>query len=115
MATYGIVKDHIPGVDDWPTYVERLEHYFITNDAKDEGKKWSILLTVCGPSTYKLLCSSVLDSKLDSDSDSAKYGSPVKLLQDYYSSKPLPIIQHLHFNTRTRSSSESVATYIAAL
>lgn len=44
MATYGTVKDLNSLVDDWPTYIERLEHNFIANDVKDEGKKQSILL-----------------------------------------------------------------------
>ena len=47
------------------TYAERLRHYFTANDMTDVAKKRSILLTVCGVPTYKLLCSLVADGELD--------------------------------------------------
>ena len=77
MATHGTVKAFNEQSDDWPSYIERLQHYFIANDVQEEAKKRSILLTVCGATTYKLILSL----------------APVKLVKDYYNPKPSPIVQ----------------------
>ena len=111
MATIGSVKNFNPQVDDWPTYIERLDHYFLANDVKDDAKKRSILLYVCGTPTFKLLRSLVKDGKLDSVS----YEALVKLLKDHYNPKPSTIVQRFHFNSRSRAPGESVANYVAAL
>lgn len=113
MARHGTIENFDPQTDDWPTYIERLHHYFVANDVKDVGKKRSILLTVCGTLTYKLLRSLVPDGKLDADT--ATYDSLVKLLRDYYNPKPSPIVQRFHFNSCTRGLDKPVATYVAAL
>ena len=55
MATHGSMKTFNPQLDDWTTYEERLKHYLIANDVADADKKRSILQTVCGAPTYKLL------------------------------------------------------------
>ena len=68
MATHGTLKDFNTQADDWPTYIERLEHYFTVNDVTEAAKKRAILLTVCGTPTYKVLRSLVMDGKLDSAS-----------------------------------------------
>ena len=113
MATHGTIKTFNPQVDDWPTYIERLQHYFVANDVEDADKKRAILLTVCGVPTYKLLRSLVPDGKLDGDD--ATYNSLVKLLKDHYNPTPSPTVQRFHFNSRTRGPNESVAAYVAAL
>ena len=113
MAAHGTMKQFNPQVDDWPTYVERLQYYFVANDVDDDAKKRAILLTVCGVPTYKLLRSLVPDGKLDADD--VTYDSLVKLLKDYYDPKPSPIVQRFHFNSRSRGPSESVSAYGAAL
>ena len=113
MATHGMMKLFNSQVDDWPTYVERLQYYFVTNDMTDAAKKRAILLTVCGAPTYKLLRSLVPDGKLDGDS--ATYDSLVKLLTDYYNPKPSLIVQRFNFNSRSRKPNEPIATYVAAL
>ena len=46
MATHGTLLMFNPQEEDWPTYAERLKHYFTANDVTDEAKKRSILLTV---------------------------------------------------------------------
>ena len=113
MATHGTINTFNPQVDDWPTYIERLQHYFVANDVEDADKKRAILLTVCGVPTYKLLRSLVPDGKLDGDD--ATYNSLVKLLKDHYNPTPSPTVQRFHFNSRTRGPNESVAAYVAAL
>ena len=111
MATHGSMKAFNAQVDDWSIYVERLQHYLIANDVTDAGKKRSILLTVCGTPTYKLLRSLVKDGNLDTTS----YDDLVKLLKDHYNLKTSVIVRRFHFNTRTRTSGESIVSYVAAL
>ena len=45
MATHGAVKAFNVKVDDWPTYVERLQHYLIANDACYRRWKEAVYLT----------------------------------------------------------------------
>ena len=111
MATHGTVKPFNAQSDDWPTYIERLQHYFIANDVEEESKKRSILLTVCGATTYKLIRSLAPAGNLDATS----YGDMVKLVKDHYNPKPSPIVQRFHFNSRSRAEGESVASFVAAL
>ena len=42
-------------VENWKQYIERLGHFFDANGITDEGKQRSVLLSVVGPDTYKLL------------------------------------------------------------
>ena len=37
--------------EEWPQYVEQLDHFFEANKVADADKKRAILLTVIGPST----------------------------------------------------------------
>ena len=42
--------------EDWVSYTERLEQYFVTNGiSKEEDKRRAILLSSCGPTTYQLI------------------------------------------------------------
>ena len=117
MATHGTMKTFNPQVDDWPTYIERLQHYFVANDVEDADKKRAILLTVCGVPTYKLLRSLVPDGKLDGDD--ATYNSLVKLLKDHYNPTPSPIVQRFHFiaarEVRTNRSPRTLLPFGSSL
>lgn len=55
MATFGTVGEFVEGDEDWTKYEERLRHLFDANGITEEEKKRSILLSVCGPRTYKLI------------------------------------------------------------
>ena len=54
MATFGKI-DELNVKDDWSQYIERLGHYFSANDITDISKQKSILLSVVGTETYKLM------------------------------------------------------------
>ena len=62
MSTHGSMTALIR---DWPTYVERLQHYFVAIGVTDYGQKALILFTLCCTYTYKLLCSLSLNDKLE--------------------------------------------------
>jgi hypothetical protein len=88
-----------------------MKHYFVANDVADAAKKRSILLSACGPSTYKVIRNLVEDGKLDTTS----YDDIVKLVKGYYDPPPSVTMQRYKFNTRIRSATEKVADYVAAL
>ena len=98
-------------VEDWRSYTERLQNYFIANDIKSEAKQRAILLSVCGPRTYKLI-RSLLSPKEPKDTSLADI---VKQMTDHYQPKPSIIVQRFKFHSRSRKPGESVATYIAEL
>ena len=110
MVTYGKVKAFNPKADDWE---EQLRCYMIANNITDSAKKRSILLTVCGDQTFKLLQSLVPDGKLDADD--LTYDSLVGLLKSHYKKKQTVVVHRFNFNTHARKPSESIADYIAAL
>ena len=113
MATYGKVKPFNPKTDDWEVYEEQLRFYMVANNITDATKKRSILLTVCGEQTFKLLRSLVPDGKLDADG--ITYDSLVELLKSHYKKKRSVVVHRFNFNTRSRKTAESIADYIAAL
>ena len=62
MASIGQIGEFDASVEEWPTYVERLELYCLANEIKGEKKK-ACLLTQMGAKTYRLLQSLVLPAK----------------------------------------------------
>ena len=110
MATYGKVKPFNPKTDDWEVYEERLRFYMAANNITDATLKRSILLTVCGEQTFRLL---VPEGKLDADG--ITYDSLVGLLQSHYKKKQSVVVHRFNFNTRLRKPTETIADYIAAL
>ena len=54
MSTIGKIEQFDPSVEEWETYEERLEQFFIVNDLEAE-KKVPALLSLIGAKTYALL------------------------------------------------------------
>ena len=79
MATHGSMKTF----NDWTTYAD---------------KKRSILLTVCGAPTYKLLRSLSGGSQ-----DTKSYDDLAALLKTHFNPKSSAIVQRYEFNTRARA------------
>jgi hypothetical protein len=73
MTTYGKIKSFNPATDNWLIYQEKLQFYFDANRIEEASKKHSILLTVCGDPTFKLLHSLVPDGKLNADAVTYMY------------------------------------------
>ena len=111
MATHGSLSPFDPSTEDWTSYTQRMNHYFVANDVADGAKKRSILLSACGATTYKIIRNLVEEDKLDTTS----YEDIVKLVKDHFDPAPSAIMQRYKFNTRTRDEGESVAAYVAAL
>ena len=63
MAMYGRIEEFDSLNEDWSRYAERLGHYFVANDMENDEKKRTVLFTVVGATTYKLLRSLVAPAK----------------------------------------------------
>ena len=111
MPVHGRVECFDPATDDWSTYVERLEHYFIANDIITKAKRRSTLLTVAGPEVYSLACDLVAPDKPGDKS----YDDLVALTKRHYSLTPSIIVQRYKFHTGVRSQGESIAIFVADL
>ena len=111
MATYGKVKPFNPKADDLEVYEEQLRFYMVANNITDAAKKRSILLTVCGDQTFKLLRSLVPDGKLDADD--ITFNSLLGLLKSHYKKKQSVVVHRFNFNTRASAVLLQPATIVA--
>ena len=110
-SNHGHIGEFNNQLEDWRSYTECLQNYFIANDIKSEAKQLAILLSVCGPRTYKLI-RSLLSPQEPKD---VSFADIVKQMTDHYQPKPSIIVQRFKFHSRSRKQGESVATYIAEL
>ena len=111
MPVHRRVECFDPATDDWSTYVERLEHYFIVNDIITEAKRRSTLLTVAGPEVYLLACNLVAPGKAGDKS----YDDFVALIKKHYSTTPSIIVQQYKFHTQVQNQGKSIAKFVADL
>ena len=111
MAAHGKFGTFTESVESWPSYIERLGHYFVANDVKDSNKKRAILLSSCGVSTY-----TVIWNLLAPDLPSTKsFDDIVEAAGKHFNPKPSSIVQRFRFNSRARMEGESVAEFVAQL
>ena len=111
MATaplYGKMEEFDSSREDWTQYIERLGY---ANEIKEAEKKRAILLSVIGPSTYRLVKSLVAPAKPGDKS----YNELVKQLTTHYDPTPSETVQRHKFHSRIRKDGESVATFVSEL
>ena len=110
-AYHGTVAEFQPDTEDWVSYSERLQYYFDANDVASEDKKRSILLSVCGIPTLKLIKGLLQADKVKT----TPYSEIVKAVKDFYVPPPSRIVQRFKFNTRNREKGESIAQFVTCL
>ena len=66
MATYGSLSEFNLSTTSWRSYVDQLKYYFVANDITTDKKKVTILLSACGPATFKTI-ESVVDAETIKD------------------------------------------------
>lgn len=110
MASIGRIEEYEESVEDWPTYIERLEEYMTANGI-EEKKKVSTLISVMGAKMYGLLKSLVAPDKPNTKS----FEDICAILSSHLSPKPLVIVERFRFYKRDQLQGESVANYIATL
>ena len=96
--------------EDWSTYVERVEQFFIANDIA-EDKQVPAILSLMGNKTYGLLRNLCAPAKPASKS----LTQIVQILQKHLSPKPLVIAERFRFHNRNQLEGESISSYIAEL
>lgn len=111
MPTYGRIDEYDSKKEEWPQYVERLNHFFVVNAITDAERKRAILLTVIGPASFKLLRSLLHPTKLEDKS----FKELSDALAAHYKPTPSETVQRFKFHTRCRKQGESVATYVSEL
>ena len=111
MAAHGKLEQFHVGQEDWESYEEHLQQYFVANDKAEAEKQRAILLSACGQSTYKVIRNLVAPKK----PGECEYKAILEHLRRYYSPKPSIIVQRCKFNTRYRQQGESVAKFVAEL
>ncbi len=79
-GTVGKVEEFDSSKEEWAQYIERLGHFFAANGITSADRKRSILLTVIGPATYKLLRNLVAPEKPGTRS----YEQNVQALSDHF-------------------------------
>ena len=105
---HGKIGAFVSAQETWDTYIERLELFLQANAITNVSKKRAILLTVCGPATYKLIrnlvtCGSAV-CRTREDRESA---------HDDTTARPTVMVQRFIFYTWTQRSGETVATFVA--
>lgn len=89
MATHGHIAEFDCGAEDWKSYCERLEQYFLVNNVQDAGKQHAILLSVYGATTCQLIWDLVAPDKPADKS----FEATAKLVQEHYTPLPSMIVQ----------------------
>ena len=111
MARHGATTPFDATQEDWTTYVECLEMYFLANEVGEAARKRVVLLSVCGPTAYRLIQNLAQPVK----PSEVSYDNIVKLLSDHYFPSKSILTQRFRFNSHCRRPSETIADYVAEL
>ena len=108
---HGSVGPFDSSSEDWSSYAERLQQYFIANDVADEDKKRAIHLSNSGPQTYQLVKNLLAPAKPTEKT----FTDIVAVLKEHWQPKPSEIVQRHNFHSRVQKEGESIADYVAEL
>eukprot|EP00731_Ephydatia_muelleri_P019872 Em0012g697a len=111
MTVHGNLRVFDRDLEDWASYCERVEQYFIANGISNADRKRAILLSVCGPATFKLIRSLIAPDKPSDKS----FEQIVKAVSDHLCPTPSSILQRFYFNSCVQKESESIAQFVAEL
>lgn len=96
--------------DNWNSYVDRLDQYFIANALKSEVKV-ATLITVIGNDAYELMVNLCTPEK-----PSAKtYSELVNIMKGHLNPKPSQLAERFKYRQRVQKQGESVAVYVSEL
>ena len=110
MATHRSLSEY-NSAEDWVSYVERMDQYFLENDVDEAAKKRAIFLNVVGDKTYKLIRDLVAPAK----PTDKLYQDLVDLLTSHLQPAPSMIVERFKFNSRFRKEGETAAQFLAEL
>ena len=94
MATDGRFGEFNSQREDWTSYTERLQEYFIANEIEENAKKKAVLLlSIVGAETYQLMRNLTAPAKPTENS----FDKLVKLVKEHHNSAPSMILQRFKF------------------
>lgn len=105
MALHGTIGEFNSALEDWASYAERMDSYLAANEITDAGKRRAVLLSTCGPSTYRLIRSLVAPNKPTDKS----YADLLKIVGLHFNPKPSVAVQRFKFNSRSKQPGETVS------
>ena len=111
MASLGAIGMFRSNLEDWQSYVKRLQQFFVTNDIRGEEEQHAILLSTVGATTYQLIRNILAPVKPNDTS----FTDIVDAVQQHRQPKPSVIVQHFMFHSRVRNSGEIVSAYVTEL
>ena len=110
MITIGKIESFDDTKENWETYVERVEQFFLANDIDDDHKV-PTLLSLIGGKTYTLLRDLLAPEKPATKS----FQQIVTTLQQHLSPKPLEIAGRVRLYKRNQHEEEGILSYVAQL
>ena len=110
MTTIGKIESFDDTKENWETYVERVEQFFLANDIDDDHKV-PTLLSLIGGKTYTLLRDLLAPEKPATKS----FQQIVTTLQEHLNPKPLEIAGRFRFYKRNQHEGESILSCVAEL
>ena len=105
MATFGKVEEFDNARVDWSQYEERLGHFFTANGIIEEQKR-AVLLTVIGPTTYKVLRNLISPKRRGE----VGFSELLKMLAENFAPAPSEIVQRFKFHSSTET--RGVCVYV---
>ena len=111
MASHGHLGEFDASKDDWTSYIERAQQYFAANDIDSPAKMHAVLISACGPATYRII-KDVLTPEAPSTVD---FDTIVEKLTQHFQPVPNQIAQRCKFFSHIRRPHESIAEYVAQL
>ena len=117
MATRNTDK-HVRGIaeydskrEDWSSYVEKIELFFIANDRTAKAKKKPMLLSCCRIASYRIFKRLAAPAK----SADKTLSELVSLIKNHQNPKRNPIAERFLFNSRNRKPNKNIPNYMAEL
>ena len=92
-----------PESETWVQYSERVAFFFQANEVA-EGRRKAMLLSLMGPTAYKLLRSLSAPSKPDDKS----YADLVAAMEKHHDPVPSEIVQRYKFNSRVKKPAKAI-------
>ena len=111
MAAIGAVGEFDSSMEDWESYIERVEFYMTANGITDEAKKRATLFSICGVKTYH----TIRNLAAPTAPGAIAYDDILALAQGHFCPKPDVTVQRYKFNSRVRGKEESVAKFVEEL
>ena len=88
----------VGGPEEWATYIERLEQFFVANKVTEGRQKKAVLLTVIGSKAYGLLRNLLSPAKpIEKEFDAI-----VQVMQNHLNPRPLIIAERFKFHQRNQ-------------